>query len=92
MGDPSRISAQIVTGIGFLGAGAIFRSKFGVSGMTTAALMWVTAALGLSVGNGHPRIAVAGTITTLIVIYTLKLLHQFLRWLRPDKYVGDEYE
>jgi putative Mg2+ transporter-C (MgtC) family protein len=53
-GDPTRIAAQIVTGIGFLGAGAILRGRTGVTGMTTAATIWMTAAIGMVVGAGHP--------------------------------------
>ena len=51
--DPSRIAAQIVTGIGFLGAGAILRTDSGVHGLTTAATVWVNAALGIAVGGGE---------------------------------------
>jgi putative Mg2+ transporter-C (MgtC) family protein len=53
-GDSGRVAAQIVTGIGFLGAGAILHSKTTVSGMTTAATVWVTAAIGVTVGGGYP--------------------------------------
>lgn len=53
-GDVTRVAAQIVTGIGFLGAGAILRGRTGVTGMTTAATIWVTAAIGMVVGSGHP--------------------------------------
>ncbi|MCB0320650.1 MAG: MgtC/SapB family protein [Bdellovibrionales bacterium] len=88
-GDPSRIAAQVVTGIGFLGAGTIFRSKFGISGLTTAALMWVTSAIGVAVGFGHVRLAVAATLTALIIIYILQFIHKFLRFLRPNLYKGE---
>ena len=50
--DPGRIAAQIVTGIGFLGAGAIMRTDSGIQGLTTAATVWVNAALGIAVGGG----------------------------------------
>lgn len=53
-GDTTRIAAQIVSGIGFLGAGAILRGRTGVTGMTTAATIWMTAAIGMVVGAGHP--------------------------------------
>lgn len=53
-GDSGRVAAQIVTGIGFLGAGAILHSRTSVSGMTTAAAVWVTAAIGIAVGAGFP--------------------------------------
>ena len=63
-GDSGRVAAQIVTGIGFLGAGAILHSHKGVSGMTTAATIWVTAAIGITVGAGFP---LAGLATSLLV-------------------------
>jgi putative Mg2+ transporter-C (MgtC) family protein len=53
-GDSGRVAAQIVTGIGFLGGGALFRDKSGVRGMTTAATIWVVAAIGMTVGAGYP--------------------------------------
>jgi putative Mg2+ transporter-C (MgtC) family protein len=63
-GDSGRVAAQIVTGIGFLGAGAILHSRTSVSGMTTAAAIWMTAAIGISVGVGLP---VAGLGASLLV-------------------------
>lgn len=70
--DPTRIAAQIVTGIGFLGAGAIFRSEDGVRGLTTAASLWMMAAIGLSVGAGYYELAVATTALILIVLVGLR--------------------
>lgn len=58
-GDPGRVAAQIVTGIGFLGAGAILHERESVQGLTTAASLWVTAALGLAVGVGMELMALA---------------------------------
>src|SRR3954453_10746687 len=59
--DPSRIAAQVVTGIGFVGAGVIFVNRGNVVGLTTAASIWVTAAVGMACGAGLPIIAAAGT-------------------------------
>ncbi len=59
--DPTRIAAQVVTGVGFLGAGAIFRSGDDVRGLTTAATVWVVAALGMAAGFGLFILAGAGT-------------------------------
>ena len=67
--DPTRIAAQIVTGVGFLGAGAILRQGADVRGMTTAASIWVVAALGMAVGFGFYFI---GTFTAVLVLVTLK--------------------
>lgn len=64
--DPTRIAAQVVTGVGFLGAGAIFRSEDSVRGLTTAATVWVVAAIGMAAGFGLYRLAVAGTAVALL--------------------------
>jgi putative Mg2+ transporter-C (MgtC) family protein len=74
--DPGRIAAQIVTGIGFLGAGAILRSPLGVVGMTTAATIWVAAAIGMVVGAGFVGAGLGLAILTLILLYgVLRLEH-----------------
>lgn len=70
--DPTRIAAQIVTGIGFLGAGAIFRSDDGVKGLTTAASLWMMAAIGLAAGAGYYELAVASTVLMLVVLAALR--------------------
>ena len=64
--DPARIAAQVVAGVGFLGAGAIMRSGLSVRGLTTAACLWTVAAVGLSVGCGFWKAAVVTTALTLI--------------------------
>ncbi|MCW2972093.1 MAG: MgtC/SapB transporter [Thermoleophilia bacterium] len=70
--DPTRIAAQIVTGIGFLGAGAIFRSDDGVRGLTTAASLWIMAAIGLAVGAGYYELAIEATVLILLVLIGLR--------------------
>lgn len=70
--DPTRIAAQIVTGIGFLGAGAIFRSDDGVRGLTTAASLWMMAAIGLASGAGYYELAVASTVLMLLILVALR--------------------
>lgn len=67
-GDPGRIAAQVVSGVGFLGAGAIIQMKGSVRGLTTAAGIWMTACIGLAVGAGMYLISV---ITTLLIIFIL---------------------
>jgi putative Mg2+ transporter-C (MgtC) family protein len=64
--DPARIAAQVVAGVGFLGAGAIMRSGLSVRGLTTAACLWTVAAVGLAVGSGYWRAALVATVLTLI--------------------------
>ncbi len=70
-GDPGRIAAQIVTGIGFLGAGAIMRTRSGIQGLTTAASVWVNAALGVAAGSGQYRVAIIGGVITIAVLLLL---------------------
>jgi putative Mg2+ transporter-C (MgtC) family protein len=69
--DPARIAAQIVTGIGFLGAGTIMRTENRVHGLTTAATVWVNASLGMAAGAGQYRVAILGGAITLIVLLIL---------------------
>jgi putative Mg2+ transporter-C (MgtC) family protein len=73
-----RIAANIVTGVGFLGAGVIFRTENGVSGLTTAAIVWVTAALGMAIGAGSALLSLGGTVLTMGVLLALGKLE---RWL-----------
>jgi putative Mg2+ transporter-C (MgtC) family protein len=70
-GDPTRIAAQIVTGIGFLGAGTILHNRDGVHGLTTASIVWVNAALGVAAGGGQYRLAIIGAAITLVVLLVL---------------------
>jgi putative Mg2+ transporter-C (MgtC) family protein len=79
--SPQRIAAQIVSGIGFLGAGAIIQAGRWVRGLTTAASLWATAAVGLAVGSGEYLLAVVGT--TLIVV-SLGPLNRVIAWRRGD--------
>ncbi|MBI3551825.1 MAG: MgtC/SapB family protein [Elusimicrobia bacterium] len=65
--DPARISAQLVSGIGFLGAGAIMRDGERITGLTTAATIWIVAAIGMAVGYGHFNLAALVTIVVLVV-------------------------
>jgi putative Mg2+ transporter-C (MgtC) family protein len=70
-GDATRIAAQIVTGIGFLGAGAIMRTGTDVQGLTTAATIWVNAAIGVAVGGGEYRIAFLAAAVALVALIVL---------------------
>jgi putative Mg2+ transporter-C (MgtC) family protein len=85
IGDPSRIAAQIIPGIGFIGAGTIFRSKQGVSGFTTAALMWVTAGIGMAVGLKRSDLAISATLFALFLTLSLRLVHKVVRRARPER-------
>jgi putative Mg2+ transporter-C (MgtC) family protein len=72
--DPTRIAAQIVTGIGFLGAGAIIRQGPSIRGLTTAATLWVVAAIGLATGAGYYSAAVITTGVALAALWPLRAL------------------
>ncbi|KPD53243.1 methyltransferase [Yersinia pestis subsp. microtus bv. Hissarica] len=76
--DPSRVAAQVVSGMGFLGAGTIMIQKQMVKGLTTAAGMWVTAAIGLVIGSGLYEIGIYGTLMTLVVLEVFRQLSQRL--------------
>jgi putative Mg2+ transporter-C (MgtC) family protein len=67
--DPSRVAAQVVSGIGFIGAGVIFVKRAGVRGLTTAAAVWLTAAVGLAAGAGLVALAAGATVAHLVVSY-----------------------
>jgi putative Mg2+ transporter-C (MgtC) family protein len=83
--DPTRIAAQIVTGIGFLGAGAIIRQGFSVRGLTTAATLWVVAAVGLAAGAGYYSAAVITTALVLIALHPLRIVaYRFLHRFIPE--------
>lgn len=73
-GDPTRIASYIVSGIGFLGAGVIFKEGFNVYGLTTAGIIWMAAAVGMSIGFGEVYIAFTFLISAILVIYTSKYL------------------
>jgi putative Mg2+ transporter-C (MgtC) family protein len=77
-GDPGRIAAQIVTGIGFLGAGAIMRTDAGVQGLTTAATVWVNAAVGVAAGGGAYHLAFIATVITLVALMILPAVERLI--------------
>ena len=77
--DPSRVAAQVVSGIGFIGAGTIILQKQFVRGLTTAAGLWATAGIGLAIGGGLYWLGVAATVLTLVGL-------EFLRYV--FKYIG----
>jgi putative Mg2+ transporter-C (MgtC) family protein len=76
--DPSRVAAQIVSGIGFIGGGVIFMRRDVVRGLTTAASVWLTAALGMACGAGLPVLAVATTIGHFIIMFIFPKLLRYL--------------
>src|SRR3989338_6045113 len=85
--DPARIAAGVITGIGFLGAGAIIRDRAEVKGLTTAASLWVVAGLGLAVGCGFLKAAVYTTILAIVVLYFLRYVEGMIIF-NEDKECG----
>lgn len=77
-GDPARIAAQIVSGIGFLGAGSIIQGRGSIRGLTTAATIWVVAAIGVTIGAGYPLIASLFTFTILVVLNMINPLYNLV--------------
>jgi putative Mg2+ transporter-C (MgtC) family protein len=84
-GDATRVASQIVSGIGFLGAGAIMRTGSGVRGLTTAAMIWVNAAIGVAVGGGEYHVAIIATIVTLVVLVTLNPVERWMDRMTPER-------
>ena len=74
IGDPSRVAAQIITGIGFIGAGTVLRQGLTVTGLTTASTLWIAAAIGMACGCGKLSIAVVSTILTIAILVLMLIL------------------
>lgn len=83
--SPDRIASNIVTGIGFIGAGVIFKEGITVNGLTTAALIWVTAALGMAIGYHNYPIAVVVSIMVVITLFVLEPVQRFINNLHRVK-------
>lgn len=76
--DPTRMAHGVLTGIGFLCAGVIFRTGFSIHGLTTAASLWITSAIGLLFGAGLYALGVVGTVTTAAILVGLRLVNERL--------------
>ncbi len=76
--DPSRIASQVVVGIGFIGGGLIFLKNNRLEGLTTAAGLWVTAAIGMATGFGFRYIAIYATILVLIVLWAMRRIEDYI--------------
>jgi putative Mg2+ transporter-C (MgtC) family protein len=88
-GDPGRIAAQVVSGIGFLGAGAIIRLGSNIRGLTTAASLWLTAAIGLTIGAGMFVTALTAEILALVTLFVLHIVEDKIF---PDDLVKKDKE
>ncbi len=89
-GDPSRVAAQIVSGVGFLGAGAIIVQKHAIHGLTTAAGIWVAAGIGMAVAAGLYSVAIAATLLALVGLEAFAFLAAKIRKEPSDTTSGDQ--
>jgi len=83
--DPTRMAHGVLTGIGFLCAGVIFRTGFSIHGLTTAASLWITSAIGLLFGAGLFGLGAAGTVITGLILISLRVVNAHL----PDRTLAD---
>jgi putative Mg2+ transporter-C (MgtC) family protein len=83
LGEGDRIAAQIVTGIGFLGAGVIFREGTGIKGITTAATVWGAAAIGMALGRELYVVSVLGTVLVVFLLWSRPLTHRVEELIKP---------
>lgn len=90
--DPARLAAQVISGIGFLGAGAILRYGFNVKGLTTATSMWTMAIVGMTVGAGYYMVAVVTTLIILIVLALLDIVEKRFLKVSASRYISVEAE
>ena len=86
-GDPGRIAAQVVSGVGFLGAGAIIQMKGSVRGLTTAAGIWMTACIGLAVGAGMYLISIIATLLIIFILVNIERIEQRHNFLWESKII-----
>lgn len=80
--DPSRIAAQVVSGVGFLGAGMIFMRRQSVKGLTTAAGVWATAGVGIAIGSG---LYIIGLFSSVVIVIAQTILHRDFSWLSTPR-------
>ena len=76
--DPARLSAQVLSGIGFLGAGAILKTSSGITGLTTAAGIWATACIGITIGYGQYVLSIFAWLLVMTTLYILRYIDIFL--------------
>jgi putative Mg2+ transporter-C (MgtC) family protein len=85
VGDKSRIAANIVTGIGFLGAGAIYRDKISIRGITTATTIWISAAIGMAVGCGQFSLTIWVTSIAMVILLSFSWFQRFIDTVNQEK-------
>lgn len=82
-GDPSRIAAQVITGVGFIGGGAMIQNKGSVRGLTTAAGIWITAIIGMAIGVGMYTCGILATVLCVVILVTFE-------WYESGRHIGQE--
>lgn len=90
-GTDDRISANIITGIGFIGAGVIFKDKITIRGLTTAAVIWTSAAIGMTAGIGYHALALALTLITLAVLLMVTRIEKLIAGLQKEKMLSVKF-
>lgn len=88
--DPARLAAQVISGVGFLGAGTIMREGVNVKGLTTAASLWAVACLGIAAGGGYYQVALVGMVLMFITLTLLEVLQNLL--MRGNRRHNKDYE
>ena len=86
MPDPARMAAQVITGVGFLGAGTILREGFSVKGLTTAASIWAVACLGIAIGGGYYALAAIGTVCIFVTLSLFDMLQKKMLRISKETY------
>lgn len=84
-GSGNLAAMNIVTGVGFIGAGVIFKDNVGVSGLTTAAVIWVSAGIGMVIGSDHYLLGLISTLVVLLVLVTFGILENYIDKIHRDK-------
>ena len=84
-GDPGRIAANIVTGVGFLGAGVLLRNEGRILGLTTAAIIWLTAAIGMGIGSGKYAIAITTSLLMLVILWVFPHFESLINKFREER-------
>ena len=90
--DATRVLGQLVTGVGFLGAGVMFSHRGVVTGVTTAAVIWMLAAIGAAIGLGHHREAILLALLTVAILVGIELLESSVKWLARGVHRRDREE
>jgi len=79
------VNINVITGVGFIGAGVIFKDDIAVTGLTTAAVIWISAAIGMAVGAGDYLLGIISSVVTIVVLTTFHLLENYLDKIHHDR-------